>query len=436
LTLWLCSAQIWIDCKSGVEVYKDPVIGLNFVNFSIAPNDVSVDFYEPDKRYFCNFIIDVSLRRAETVIYQYSKEYPLYFPEAEIGAVQRKGLSIEDTFPVIEGTYNLTILLRNPTNKEFSIITQYIVVPAEGGAAKLSQPIIGDRLGDHPAGTHTSFKMSDKKLNFDPKKMLSAADEVAFFFVVSDVSEELWKEGEVAVVVKGTRAQNPWQKSYSIRLDSAPQKKIMSFSQSFSAADLAPDYYDVKLTLKNGQGKVLDEQADSFVMSPEKAVPHPDSHAKSLQMGNSFVYFYMLAYQYASVGQDEKAEAAYEKAYNLNPSYKAKLPEYGNFLLKIQKFDKALILTENFKDEEKLRFENLAIKGKALMGKGDYAAAIDSLLQGNKLYNSDIGLLNALGTCFYKTGQKESALDVLNASLKLNPGQEDIKKIVQELEKK
>ena len=69
------------------------------------------------------------------------------------------------------------------------------------------------------------------------------------------------------------------------------------------------------------------------------------------------------------------------------------------------------------------------------MGMGEYAEAIDNLLEGNKIYNSDVRLLNSLGFCYYKTQQKEKALNVLNVSLRLNPGQSQIKKLIEEIEK-
>lgn len=69
------------------------------------------------------------------------------------------------------------------------------------------------------------------------------------------------------------------------------------------------------------------------------------------------------------------------------------------------------------------------------MGMARYDDAIDNLLEGNKIYNSDTSLLNSLGFCFYKTEQKERALNVLRASLRLNPNQENIKKLIEEVEK-
>ncbi len=69
------------------------------------------------------------------------------------------------------------------------------------------------------------------------------------------------------------------------------------------------------------------------------------------------------------------------------------------------------------------------------MGMGDYSMAIENLVEGNKIYNSDIRLLNSLGFCYYRTNQKKKALDALKASLRLNPEQNSIIKLVQEIEK-
>jgi len=75
---------------------------------------------------------------------------------------------------------------------------------------------------------------------------------------------------------------------------------------------------------------------------------------------------------------------------------------------------------------------HLKILSWVVKDKGEYRPAIQSLLEGNKIYDSDTRLLNALGFCFYKTGQKK---DALNASLRLNPEQPDIKELVARVEK-
>jgi len=203
-----------------------------------------------------------------------------------------------------------------------------------------------------------------------------------------------------------------------------------------SARDLSPDYYDVKLILKGGDGKAIDEKTEHFVISPEAAIPHPIAKAKGFALSNQFFYYYQLAHQYDQARIDDKAEAAFGKAMSLNPAYKEGIVEFANFLVKVRKFDQALEIIENVKDYEKARFGYWLIRGLALVGKAAYPEAISSLLEGNKIYNSDTRLLNALGYSYARTDQIGQALTAYRASLKLNPEQDDVKKIVQDLEKK
>jgi tetratricopeptide (TPR) repeat protein len=119
----------------------------------------------------------------------------------------------------------------------------------------------------------------------------------------------------------------------------------------------------------------------------------------------------------------------------MRPDYLEGVVQFADFLLRAGKPDRALELAGELAGAERFRFDQCLIKGQALKDKGEFAAAIPVLLEGNKVYNSDTRLLNALGFCFYKTGQKQQALDSLNASLRLNPEQKDIGELRARVEK-
>jgi tetratricopeptide (TPR) repeat protein len=157
--------------------------------------------------------------------------------------------------------------------------------------------------------------------------------------------------------------------------------------------------------------------------------------AKSFPLSNYFLYLYSLANQYDRADNPEKAESHYEKAFSLNPEYHSGTAEYAHFLLKTKRYQKVLEMIQHFKDAEDLRFEYFFIKGRAFMGMKQYFAAIENFLEGNKIYNSDIRLLNSLGYCFYKTGDKKKALETLQASLRLSPNQKEIRTLILEIEK-
>jgi hypothetical protein len=380
--------------------------------------------------------VSVSLRRGDAVIYQYTKDFSVEIPSKELDRIQKNGIAIEDTFPVIEGDYQMAVLLQNTVGKEFSVYEKNISVAELGDRPQIDGPFIGYKMDPFKSDIHIPFKLDDKKIVLDPKMTFAASDEIDVLWSVLNLSPDLARDGEVQLVVKGLQRNDPVEKSYLVKLMGSPDRKIITLSHRLSAKDFSPDYYEINLILKGGDGKTIDEKGEHFVISPETAVPHPISRAKGFALSNQFYYYYQLAHQYDRIHINDKAEAAFAKAMSLNPAYKEGIVEFANFLVKDQKFDRALEIIESVKDYEKTRYGYWVLRGLALMGKAMYAEAIASLLEGNKIYNSDTRLLNALGTCYFRTDKRPEALAALNASLKLNPNQPEVLKIVREIEGK
>jgi tetratricopeptide (TPR) repeat protein len=142
----------------------------------------------------------------------------------------------------------------------------------------------------------------------------------------------------------------------------------------------------------------------------------------------------MVARQYSKTNNDEKAQVYYKRAVEMNPDYKKGLIEYAQFLLRLEQYAECLGLIERVKDDEEFKFDYYLIKGRMYMGMEMYSRAIENFIEGNKIYNSNITLLNSLGYSYYKTGEKEKALEALKASLKLNTEQKDIQELVKKLE--
>ncbi len=426
----------FIESNTDIAIIYSPLLNMNFVHFSINPKFVSIDFFEPKDQYYCNFSLNVSLRKNEVVLFQYSKEYPFYFPPENIDRIQGSGIAIQDSFPIIEGNYSLNILIQNSVGKEFSVFETEISIPAATDLPRIIGPVLGYEFQDSTANINLPFKLNDKKLSIDPKDTFSPKENVAFLFNVMNSTRELWENGKIDVQISGLKTENPTKKSFSIYLKNYPFGTNLGISHSFPAYDLSPDYYTLTLILKKDDAEIIDEKTGNFIISPKEIVPHPVTLAKAFPLSNNFLYLYALAYQYDKVDKFDKAEEIYQRAFTSQPGHTQGLIEYANFLIKIKKFSRSIELIESIKGQEETKFQYFLIKGKAFTGMGNYSVAIDNLLEGNKIYNSNTDLLGSLGYCFYKTGDIKNALDVLKASLKLNPNQEDIKKLVEEIERK
>jgi len=422
-----------VDSDSTIAFLRDPLLEMTFLHFSVSPKNLSVDFYEPKNQYFCNYTVDVSLRKGDKIFFQESKEFPFYFDPEDAETVKNSGIAIEDSFPVIPGASQLIILLKNSVGKEFSIVERDIVCAEVPSAPKIFGVVVGYKAEAAKPGVHAPFAVSDKRLYVDSKNIFRPEDGVSFLANILNVSRDLWERGELRVTVQGASKNNPTPKVFPLKLASVPYQTQLDLAHSLPAAGLAPDYYELKFSLVDGDGQTLDEKPANFIISPGQVPGRPVAISKAFPLAGAYFYSYMLADQYDKTGDAEKAELFYRKAYAAAPDYKEGIIDYGGFMIRRQKYEEALKLADEIAGLPKLAFNYYLIKGQAWQGLGRYAKALEPLLEANKIYDSDIRVLNALGFCLIKTGDKIQALKALNASLRLNPDQPDIKKLADSL---
>jgi GWxTD domain-containing protein len=425
----------FVESTTRLAVIENPALGIAFLHFAVSPKKVSVDFYEPKGQYFCNFKLDVSLMKGATTVYQYSKDFPFYFPPDKADNIQANGLAVTDSFPVVGGTFALTILLQNSAGKEFTIYEKDVTIPGPAETPGITGQILGYKFQDYIAPVHAPFKIMQTQISIDPSDTLGLQDEIALAANLVGISADLWKGGEVGIAIKGLKATGAAQKNISVKLAAFPFRSTINFTHALPARDFPPDYYEATLSLKNAAGQVLDAKNIPFVISPAESVSHPVTLAKTIPLTNSFLFYYTLGYESGKIGEPRQAETYFERALSLKPDYLEGHAEYAFYLLGIGKFDRALEVAEPLKESDKLLFDHYLIRGLALAGLGKDADALVSLLEGNKIYNSDTRLLNGLGACFFRTKQKKEALDALQSSLRLNPDQPDIKALLARVEK-
>ena len=425
----------YVESSAVVAVIPDPVLDVDLIHFFISPKKVSVDYYRPKDQYYCNFKLNASLKKGDEIIFQHEKDFALYFPPDRKDQIEANGVAVRDGLPAAEGEYDLALLLQNSVGKEFSYIEKKIRVPARTeAAAQLTGPLIGYRLETVGTDALLPFKVLDRQISVDSNDTLSTRDELAVLFALADVPESLWRGGRARIKIKGLKGEGASETELSLALSDQPFKKTMIFSRAIPTLGLGPDYYEIGLAVIDGEGKILMEETANIILSALESVSHPVTLVRPSPPAMNYLLLYGLAYQYDKLALPEKAEAFYTRALELNPGYKRGIIEHAGFLVRVGKFDKGLAEAERVRDDEGLRFQYALITGLAHMGKGDYEKAIPLFQEGNRIYNSDVQLLNSLGTCYYRTGRKKEALEALNASLRLNPEQKDIKELIDRIQ--
>ncbi len=426
----------YVESSAVVALFPDPILDIDLLHFSVSPKRVSVDYYAAKDQYYCNFRLNVSLRKGEEIVFQYEKDFPLYFPPDRKSNIEVNGVAVEDVVPVAEGDYTLALLLQNSVGKEFSYFEKTIRVPERvGGEVRLFGPLLGYRLQTVESDALLPFKSLNRRISVDAGDTLAATDRLAILFAVSDLPQSLWQDGRARIRMRGLKKENASEQEVEVVFSEQPYRKTMSFSLEIPTTRMSPDYYEVHLAVLDGRGAVLREKTANIILSGQESVSHPVTLVRPAPSSMNHLLFYGLAYQYDKTGRPDKAEAFYERAMALAPSYARGIIEYASFLVRNGRFDKGLAVIEGARHDESLRFQYLLVGGLAHMGKKEYEQAIALFLEGNKIYNSDVQLLNALGRCYDSTGKKKEALEALNASLRLNPRQEDIEALVERLKR-
>lgn len=425
----------YIESTAETALILDPQTGIRFLHYSIVPSTLSFDYYAPKNQHFCNIQANVTLRTGEQMIFQNTRSFPIYIADDQVDRIRANGIAIEDSFPVSPGKYKLSILLMNSVGKEFCVTEREVEVPFDPAEPKLGGPYLGYKTESYSRDVHIPFKIGETKIVVDPKKIFSVADYLTVLFSIENLTEELRTGGEVRMNIIRMRTEKPEEHLSTIKLTNLAGGRVVTVSRTIPIRELEPDYYEIKLSLISSDGRVLDETKDNFIVSMAGALGHPIAYSKGFPLSNQYLYFYMLGQQEDSLGRKERAARFFERAFNLNPDYYDGILMYADFLIRAGEFDRALQVVDKIKVNEEKQFEYHLIRGRALMGKELYEEAIISLLEANKIYNSDIRVLNALGFSYRNTGQKTKALEVLNASLKLNPAQPEIKQLINELGK-
>lgn len=427
----------YVNLKSDLYLLKDPVLDLQFVHFALLPDKISVD-YSPEKdKYYFSFSLMVIVKKGETTVFQYNKNYPFYYSKEDLDRRISHGIIITDYFPIIDGRFKVIVVLQNLLNKELSYYEKQIDTrprpitgPAVSSKPRIFGPLASYQVDRTILPVYSAFHVMDTNIKIDPKKSFGLQDSIYSFFSVDRGTYD--KNIRVELEVQCTDETREYFKKYTY--DFPGSETFKNLTQKLEKLNYGN--YVIKARLMEGNNKVLDERENEFQVSPLTTVPHPPLASKTLKKENHYLFHMMIAKQYENLKDLSLAELYFEKAFRINSSFPELLKQYASLLLKKKKYDKMLSVIEHLKGREKEVFSYSSLRGRGLYHLDRFQEAVDILLQANKIYDSDVAVLNTLGLSFIKLGNKEEAVKALSASLKINDNQSDIARVLQQLKLK
>ena len=419
----------YIGNHSKVDVLQHPS-GMFFVNYTIVPETLSVDFYK--NKYFTN--LQASLRIADPegkTIFQMERSIPIELKKEELEAIGKRPFHLYDSFPIISGNYTFNLLLENTVTKEFTSFETTLRVPQPGQLQIGSLILARNVKRDLPVGKiHRAYQVGNMQIYPTLRNTFLGKDKLHLFFQIYNLNPELKEEG----TLKYTFFREG-QTSHTIEKKVHEYESSRDFLEEISLEKLTPGRYALRVSLLDKNGNELLMESEDFRIT-ETPLPGSWVSAQTSPPSDDPFYSNIIGIQHLNKGDLDLALQELSTAYEREPETLDYALDYSRALLISKEFKKVRDILVLFVEAKDVSFDLFYYLGEASKEINQYEEAIYYYQNALSYRGNVVEILNSIGTCYLKLGSTEEALRVWDKSLEINPDQEKIKKIVEELKKK
>ena len=420
----------YVPGEAQVQVIRD-ASGASFVHYSIEPAKITAE--EIDGKYDIRFKLTgrVSDGAGKTV-YQFDKDFPFTLTAGELEDVKAKSLSVQDVFPLIPGAYNFDILLKNVLSKEFTGAARTLVVAGPDAPPGLGPLLLAYGLERKPAaaGERVPFKVGDDQLLSQSRKSFSASDRLVTYFEVEGLTGALKTSGSIRTDF--LKEDRPFLSRTAAVGALAAGGHVIDLQP---LRDFPPGYYQVRMTLLDGQGKELSTSKEDFEVSPSAAVPRPLVVSKIAKAAGNADNLYATGLQSLSQGDLETARARLAEAHAKSPERADVAVSYAQVLFRLKSYQEVKDVLAPWAGEAAPFPEVPALLGQACHALEQYEEAAKHYSSYLARFGANIDILNYLGTCQFQLGNTAEALKAWEKSLELSPNQEKLRALVYRIKK-
>jgi len=420
----------YIGSDSLVRVIKDDS-GFFLVHYSVEPKKLSVGNYE--NKYLAHFELNGRISDSTgRTIFQYSKEIPLSFDKDQIKDIESKSFALQDMFPLVPGNYKFNLLIKNKISKEFTSVERDIIIPQDVTVPQLSALILGYRVEKSIAASKeiAPFRVGANQILCQPRKIFTPKDSLFVFFQLFGFSEVKSQASLKFTFFKDR------EEFYSKTKKISEYKTNINFIEEHSLADFPTGYYKLKVSVLDKDGKEVLFETEDIEITFVRDLPRPLIISKVMPASNIEEYVFISGVQLLNKGNIKDGNVLLGKAYHRDPNQLKFALAYGQGLFMNEEYKKAKEVLMPFLDSEDEKGEILYFLGKSSHSLGQFEEAISYYKEYLSHFGTNLEILNLMGTCYYKLGNKKDALQIWQRSVEINPDQEEIKKLVKSLQEK
>lgn len=420
----------YLRSKNLSQLIKDEN-GIDFFNYMIELEKLTVDQYED--QFYSNIELFGSLiDRTGKNIYQYNKTYNVKLDYKQFQDLEKSSFAIIDRFPIIPGDYRVSIVLKNTNSKEFTVYETKISVPTSSPELYLSAPLLAYDIKNKNLVLTQTAPFGTRQGNFlvDPGNKFQKSDRLNLFFQLYGASKDLSESGKIRLLIK---SEKDFVKEIYKNLSEFPVNET-DFLIQVSLEDFPHDYYQVEISLEDRNKTTLAKQDRGFIITPLAKISRPKTYSKSTAINLEALSAYILGTQYLNIGNPSLAFSSMQKAYHLNPRVKRFAMGLANVYFSEKKYEKIEPILKTFINIEKPDYNLFFLLGNVNQKSGKYVAAVKYYERLLEYHGVAENVLNCLASCYYNIGDKEKAWKAWKHSLKMDPGQEKVKKVLRSLE--
>jgi hypothetical protein len=323
------------------------------------------------------------------------------------------------------------VLLKNSISKEFTSVESEITIP-EASSLRISSLILANKLDSNSKhkGKNKPFLIEGSQLVPSPRNDFSPQETLYLYLQIQGLTEDL---RENAFLEYSIIREN--KKIHSLVKGIKEYSKQTHFFEEFSLANLPAAYYKIKASLLNkNREEILSEQSRFYVTAVIN-LPRPWVLSLPIPSIEDPATAHILGNQYLNKKDLQKAKSLLEEAYYKNPNSQSYALSLSQALFMTKEYQRIKQIALPFlKDQRKYAF--LQIVGQSCQALGELNEAISHYKDYLSHFGTNIIILNSIGKCYYQLGNTKEALIAWEKSLELNPGQEELIKLVKSLKEK
>jgi GWxTD domain-containing protein len=396
-------------------------------SIQVGPSDTAILYYsleldpqsfgfatdEEQSKFYTT--LDVTLEARDpsgTLVLAHDRSDYVELTPSQVKEIERHPIAYRDSFPLVPGSYTVSIVFRNRALKRYTVAEKELTVPDfRQGATALTGIVLG----------YQSSSGGDGR-SLDP-----AAD------AVFAIGETITAYAQAVRPPEGARVR--YELLLGDRMLDAKEGSPDAVAE-LSTMGTSGGNYEVRARLLGREGSVVAEVRSPVTLSPRTSLPRPNFvYRRGFNPTIPGLLPLVLGDQYWNLGRQAEALALYEKAVAAgNPELPQARWKLAHAYLSRGHTGRALDLLRPLEAAFPSQFEVVAGLGLVYSRTSEDEKATGYLERAIALRPPDTALLNALGESHRRLGHTAKAKEYFERSLALDAEQPAVRDVLSQLE--